>query len=1119
MSRQTIFLPAQWAVQGRIQNNPVMQMNCAPLQVEAEIVPVRNGHLCVWFDDKEVEHKTLILSKKPAQMPTDGTHVLLTHDGHPLLSQEQWEINRSKVRWALPIPVVVTEDIPHHEVRNRVHKSWKGKFSFNEEQTDEEGKTTKSGLRPAQIGALHSILSHWTVENDPATVVMPTGTGKTETMLSLLICQRPERVLILVPSVALREQIAAKVACLGVLKGFNGWGGIINSDALFPVVGKMEHGFKTLESAESFFLGANVIVANIDALTACAPAIKNYFAKWCDLLLVDETHHSAAPTWEDVRRQFRNKARPIVGFTATPYRNDQKSVEGKIIYSYPLLKVQQEGHFTPIDFKPVRKFNRAEADEAIALAAVKQLEEDIQKGWSHLVMARAADIERATEIFEIYERVALQHHPQLIHSKVPKSQQKEILRQLRSGGARIVVCVDMFGEGFDMPELKIAAIHDVHKSLPITLKFTGRFVRGRTDLGRATLIANIAANKDLNDALRALYAEDPDWNTLLCDLSTEATGRQLARSRLVRGFGKTPGGFPVQNLAPKFSAETYKVEDAEWDTDALEALLSKSQLLFPLQINHEAKVLLFVTRLDEEVKWADARDLRDISHHLNLIHFDSTRKLLFINSSDMSQMHDKWAEALCGKSAELIKGETIFRALDGLNRLVLLNAGLKDTLSQAVRFMMLVGADVQDFLKDGHVENRIKCNLFTRGFRNGQRTSVGCSAKGRVWAHAQSEDVSQWMEWCADVGDRLLDNGINMEQVLKNALIPEIVTSRPDAVPISFEWSEDTLRRGEQYLHLDFKGYQIPFFDADLQVVQPSRTGNLCFRVQMEIMPNADEGDDGQTQVLEALYEVRFEGKRVVYHPLGNEVSLCVGRKKTPRKLSEWLDNDPLIVRFHDGSWLEGNIFCKPRKDRTPFDRNKIEARDWTDTDIKKESQYKTENGKRIHHKDSIQYRVIQDLCAEDYDVIFDDDSAGESADVVALKLLDDRIQVHLFHCKFAKAEEAGERVSELYEVCGQAQKSIHWRRDIENLFRHMERRSQDWQKKYKVSRFQKGDSQKLGDIALASRELRAEFKIAIVQPGLSQTNATQDQLDLLATTEIYLTEVGAVPFRVIASQ
>jgi superfamily II DNA or RNA helicase len=52
----------------------------------------------------------------------------------------------------------------------------------------------------------------------------------------------------------------------------------------------------------------------------------------------------------------------------------------------------------------------------------------------------------------------------------------------------------MLGEGFDLPELKIAAFHDIRKSLPITLQLAGRFTRTKYDeeLGDASFVANIA---------------------------------------------------------------------------------------------------------------------------------------------------------------------------------------------------------------------------------------------------------------------------------------------------------------------------------------------------------------------------------------------------------------------------------------------------------------------------------------------------------------------------------------------------------------------------------------------------------------------------------------------------
>ena len=50
----------------------------------------------------------------------------------------------------------------------------------------------------------------------------------------------------------------------------------------------------------------------------------------------------------------------------------------------------------------------------------------------------------------------------------------------------------MFGEGIDIPQLKICAIHDKYKSIPLTIQFIGRFARSQGNLGNASVVANIS---------------------------------------------------------------------------------------------------------------------------------------------------------------------------------------------------------------------------------------------------------------------------------------------------------------------------------------------------------------------------------------------------------------------------------------------------------------------------------------------------------------------------------------------------------------------------------------------------------------------------------------------------
>lgn len=62
-----------------------------------------------------------------------------------------------------------------------------------------------------------------------------------------------------------------------------------------------------------------------------------------DLVIVDEAHHSPAETWDLTIRYFKSAKK--IFFTATPFRNDNKEVKGKIIYKYSLSKAHQDGVF------------------------------------------------------------------------------------------------------------------------------------------------------------------------------------------------------------------------------------------------------------------------------------------------------------------------------------------------------------------------------------------------------------------------------------------------------------------------------------------------------------------------------------------------------------------------------------------------------------------------------------------------------------------------------------------------------------------------------------------------------------------------------------------------------
>lgn len=283
----------------------------------------------------------------------------------------------------------------HEYSPDLVFESWlKSNFFFIEENQALE----VNGLRPPQLGGIFAALGYErSDEKNAATIVMPTGTGKTETILSIVVAGKFKKTLVIVPSDALREQTKTKFVELGLLRGL----GLVTNDILNPVVSTIKHGITNTEEL-SKILNANVLIASAASLSKFSKEFFDKLTSECTHLIVDEAHHVTASTWARIKSQFRDKS--VFQFTATPFRSDGSRVEGKIIFNYPLKRAQEEGYFKPIIFHPVREFVEEKSDEAIAKQAILLLREDLENGLDHIVMARASSMKRAKDIFNIYSK-------------------------------------------------------------------------------------------------------------------------------------------------------------------------------------------------------------------------------------------------------------------------------------------------------------------------------------------------------------------------------------------------------------------------------------------------------------------------------------------------------------------------------------------------------------------------------------------------------------------------------------------------------------------------------------------------------------------------------------------
>jgi superfamily II DNA or RNA helicase len=979
--------------------------------------------------------------------------------------------------------------------KHAIVDSWHRGIRYRPELLNSDGSLHQYGLRRPQIGALHAIAAHWTLSKEKAMVVMPTGTGKTEVMIACSVAAASNRVLIIVPTDALRQQTADKFLSYGLLSQL----GIIEN-LPNPIVGSLSSApdSENIEAAKA----CNVVVSTMSSLGLADEAVQKQFAKLFSHVFFDEAHHSEASTWKQFQAYCDHAS--ILLFTATPYREDGRSLDGKIIYSFPLSAAQEQSYFRPIHFLEVFQPDGKLSHQAIAECAVARLREDLAAGFNHMLMARAATIDQARHLYStIYSKEYADLNPILVYSNSPGK--KAALKSIRAGNHRIIVCVNMFGEGYDLPNLKVAALHSVHKSLGITLQFIGRFARVSAHVGAASFVAN-TADDGVPEALENLYREDADWNLLLADMSYDAINPREKLSELVSNLKPlTSGESAIElsniSLRPKISAQVYRTNDFLPENYA--QAFKKKQIIHQPQISRRDNMLIFVVNQKETLDWTDSKNIATDSWDLYIAYYDPNRRLLYIHSSRKGNATDALAKALATDPSK-ISGETVFKSFAYLQRVILFSVGLTSR-SKNVRYQMFAGLDVGDAIDPVLQQDKMKSNVTGVGYQDGKRRSAGCSRKGKLWSMAAGT-LAQWRTWCDELGAKLDDPNVTPNDFLRYTLIPSVIEEMPEGVALTADWPEQLFESANFRFEVHSGGIDYPFHNCQIDLAEWGQNRQsfrfvLCagenIRTLLELTIASKDGQD-------STYEVKLIE--------GPNIEIETANERVP--VAQFFSDNPPLVRLADGSQLSGNILLKPREGLIEtFERSWIHTLDWNGVDLTKESRWK----KGQLREDSIQQAFIKHLETGPATCIFDDDDTGESADVVAIEETEERVTVYLWHCKYAGGDTPGKRADDLYVVCGQAEKSVKWTWSLVTLIKHLLIRESE-HLRGRSTRFIRGSASALVTLRKASRRKFVSFKVGIVQPGILAQSAPVEHLAVLGATNSFIRCITDSPLLVYGS-
>ncbi|WP_355659700.1 DEAD/DEAH box helicase [Halomonas salifodinae] len=364
---------------------------------------------------------------------------------------------------------------------------------------------TPPSLRPYQREAVSRVVEHFRASDDPAVVVLPTGSGKSLVIAELARLARG-RVLVLAHVRELVEQNHAKFLAYGR-----------QADIFSAGLGRKESGRQVV------FGSVQSVVRNLDAFAAPAPGQGAF-----TLLVIDECHRVAEEKASSYRRvidhlRARNPGLKVLGLTATPYRLGQGfiyhrhhhgMVRGEAdclfrdcVFEQPLRLMVKQGYLAEprrvdaaverYDFSRLvpsssglfreEELNRVAAGNRATPGIIAEVVARAQDRRG--VMLFAATVAHAEEVLGYLPR----GEAALITGATPSAEREAIIAAFKAQALKYLVNVAVLTTGFDAPHVDLIAILRPTESVSLYQQIVGRGLRlapGKTDC----LILDYAGN-------------------------------------------------------------------------------------------------------------------------------------------------------------------------------------------------------------------------------------------------------------------------------------------------------------------------------------------------------------------------------------------------------------------------------------------------------------------------------------------------------------------------------------------------------------------------------------------------------------------------------------------------
>ncbi|PGS81655.1 DEAD/DEAH box helicase [Bacillus cereus] len=235
------------------------------------------------------------------------------------------------------------------------------------------------------------------------------------------------------------------------------------------------------------------------------------------IILVDEAHHIKAGSYKKIIESFPDAYKLF--FTGTPTRLNGQGFEDMadaLIIGKSIKWLQEHGNIAPFKYYAPNIIDTDQLKRHGGDFTQKSIDESFKKAIYGDVINHYEKLAKNTQAIcyahnvATAERVAKEFHKagytaEVVHGKTPKKQRTEIMDLFRNGKIKILVNVELFTEGVDLPDVTTCIMLRPTQSLSLFLQFAMRPLNPKPNK-TAILIDHVG-----NYTRHGLPNEDREW--------------------------------------------------------------------------------------------------------------------------------------------------------------------------------------------------------------------------------------------------------------------------------------------------------------------------------------------------------------------------------------------------------------------------------------------------------------------------------------------------------------------------------------------------------------------------------------------------------------------------------